>query len=147
MAIQLSPSFAPADLFERLEAEPGDGEWSVIRTRSRMEKSLARAIYSDGFGFFLPLYEERKVYQRRTVTVQLPLFSGYLFAYGDNDSRSRIVRRREVAGILLVEDQAQLRAELCAIHRLINSGEPVTREDRLEAGMPAMLTSVLSPAT
>lgn len=138
--LEKEPSCAPDDLFERLQGEPGGGKWFVIRTKPRMEKTLARELYAAGSPFYLPLFEERKIYQRRVVIVYLPLFSGYMFGYGDEETRDRVVRRREVASILPVDDQERLRSELCALDRLLNSGEPVTAEERLEAGMPAQIT-------
>ena len=53
--------------------------WYAAHTRARHEKSVARLLESRSIDFFLPLYEKMSRWKDRTVRLQLPLFSGYVF--------------------------------------------------------------------
>jgi transcriptional antiterminator RfaH len=140
--LSLEPTVWPEDLL--LESSPADvavGSWCVLHTRPRAEKMLARRLLRAGVSFYLPLYEQRKKVQRRTVRSHLPLFPGYVFVCGDHESRQLAFETNLVASCIPVGDQEQLANDLARIFRLIESGSLVTPESRLQPGMPAEITS------
>jgi transcriptional antiterminator RfaH len=59
---------------------------------------------------------------------RLPLFPGYLFLRGAQEALHGALDTKLVANCLEVSDQQQLTANLCDIHRLIESGGPLSRE-------------------
>jgi len=131
------PELWPADL---LDEGVEHGQWWALHVRPRTEKTLARRLRSRAFGYFLPQHERRKIYQRRAVISHVPLFPGYLFAYGEEPAHEFVLQAREVVNCLAVTDQDRFVAELRSIERMLRSGEPVTPEERLQVGMPARIT-------
>jgi transcription antitermination factor NusG len=122
----------PADLFVRSSNE--EEKWWVLHTKSRCEKSLARTLEREGISFFLPLGQSKRRHQRRLVTSHVPLFPGYLFLRGDDQSRIVALQTNKVATTLDVEDQEQLEGELSALFRVVCSGEEVKAEPSLHTG-------------
>jgi transcriptional antiterminator RfaH len=136
--LAVEPNVWPTNLFS--EDSP-TRLWWVLHTRPRAEKMLARRLLRSDVSFYLPLYEQSRRIQRRTVRSYLPLFSGYLFLSGDADGRQTALETNLVAGCLPVADQNQLDNELLHIHRLIESGSQITPESRLQPGTPAEIVS------
>lgn len=56
-------------------------QWVAACVRSRHEKSVAQHLESNSVENFLPLYETVHRWKDRRAVVQLPLFSGYVFAH------------------------------------------------------------------
>ncbi|MBX3441577.1 MAG: hypothetical protein KF774_04160 [Planctomyces sp.] len=133
------PSVWPAD--EPFEILLGDRTWLALHVRPRTEKTVARQLRSRNIPFFLPLHERWKTYQRRRVASYTPLFPGYVFTLADDETQSACSTVREVVTRLEPKDQAQLRSDLQRIHALLSAGTPVTREERLQPGMPARIVS------
>jgi transcription antitermination factor NusG len=100
-------------------AFPSDVErWVALRTAARWEKSLAGALRKTGAKVYLPLMSRVSVYEDKTRTVQVPLFSGYVFC-GEEDflarSKSSSTIRAKVAQMLKPPDPARFRTELQGI--------------------------------
>ena len=70
-----------------------DGTWYAVRTRSRREKVSAGMLTGAGVENYLPLKSEVRQWSDRKQSVEVPLFSGYLFVClgGLNDSRLRVL--------------------------------------------------------
>lgn len=129
-------AFLPDNLFS-LDAELPDAQWSVLHTRPRAEKALARQLCAEGTPFFLPQYQRTYRKQRRTVTSWLPLFPGYVFLLADREQREIVFRTNLVANCLHVDNQQRLWDDLRGVHDVIESGVGLAPEDRLETGMSA----------
>lgn len=126
------PQFFPSDLFSRPETE--DEKWFVLHTKPRCEKSLARILMQERIKFFLPQGQSRRKVQRRWVTTSLPLFPGYLFLQGTEQSRLIALQTNKVVATLTVNDQDQLHSELHALHQAVCSGNEVKAEPQIEEG-------------
>lgn len=76
--------------------------WYAVQTRSRHEKSVANSLQSYGIHSYLPLVPEVHKWSDRRKTVQIPLFSGYVFLHSaDSDEEmSRVIRTEGVVNIL-----------------------------------------------
>lgn len=124
----------PSDLME--SAEPGvlGRQWWLIRTRTRQEKSLARDLVDRQIPFYLPQVVKTSVVRGRKRSASIPLFSGYLFLFGDEQDRYRSMATNRVAQALSVTEQQQLLEDLRQIHSLIQRNAPLTTETRLQAG-------------
>lgn len=79
-----------------------DGHWYAVQTRARHEKAVEERLLEQGIATFLPLVTEVHRWSDRRKTVQLPLFSCYLFAKlaAHNEHRQRVCRTLGVFGIV-----------------------------------------------
>lgn len=133
------PAVWPPDLFE-LGADPRVVDcWRAFQVRPRTEKVVVRCFRSRQIAYYLPQIERRKTYQRRLVCSHLVLFPGYIFARFGAENLERPVESKAIIRSLSIDDQDRFDHELREIHRLIQSGQPVTREERLQPGSPARI--------
>lgn len=110
------------------------GLWWVAHTKSRNEKALAQDLVGRDISYFLPMTWSVHRRRGRTIRSFLPLFSGYLFFCGQEDQRVELLRTNRVAGLIVVEDQERLMAELSQIELAIRSGAPLTPYKYIKAG-------------
>ncbi len=95
----------------------------MLQTQARNEKVVAAALERQRVAHYLPLVRRRRVYGGRRVTVELPLFPGYVFLRGEGAECEAAWRTRRVSRILRVHDQARLHAELRQVRQLVDSDE------------------------
>lgn len=114
---------APQSLTDLL---PDLGDWFVLHTRSRQEKVLAADLAAMRVGHFLPMMKQIRTYGRRKVTVDMPMFPGYVFLRGDLEQAYEADRTRRVANIIPVSNQWQMDWELR------NIAEALSREVTLD---------------
>src|SRR5262245_12163571 len=124
----------PEGLLDGMEVTSYPGRWWALHTRPRAEKALARKCVDQGLSFFLPLYQQQWRSRGRLFRSHLPLFPGYVFLHGDEQTRLTALETNLVANVLPGDDQPRLHADLQRVYRLITSGAPITPEDRLEPG-------------
>lgn len=96
--------------------------WVALRTAARWEKSLAGALQQSGALVFLPLMSRVSVYEGKTRTVQVPVFSGYVFCEEQDfvtQSKTNSTIRAKVAQMLKPPDSARFRGELQGIAELL----------------------------
>jgi len=140
--LPLEPFVYPPDLLttpcQSLEAT---GNWWVLHTRPRAEKALARKLLALRRDFFLPLYRKQWRNRGRSLASYVPLFPGYVFLRGDEAARLAALKTNQVVRVLPVPVGEQLRTDLVRIYQLMECGAPVAPEDRLQAGMPVVLTA------
>jgi transcriptional antiterminator NusG len=79
-----------------------DYRWYAVWTRSRQEKVAASMLEYLEVPHFLPLKSETRQWSDRKQTVQVPLFSGYLFVRMDpsTDSRLQVLKTPGIAGLV-----------------------------------------------
>jgi transcription antitermination factor NusG len=135
------PVVWPENLFELAVERRLADRWRAYHVRPRTEKVVARYLRSRNIAYFLPQIERRKRYQRRLVRSHLVLFPGYAFALLDEQNLERGFESKEIIRSLSIDNQQQLDSELRDIHRLIQSGQPLTREERLQPGNLARIIS------
>ncbi len=150
------PSLYPPELLNDTSADPAiviadqtsedeDVEcsrfWWVVYTRSRQEKSLARKLFAQQVPFYLPLVPHEHNYQGRDVKSHVPLFSNYIFMFGTEDERITALKTNCVSRMLQVEDHQRLVGDLLNIQQLIESGAPMTVEQRLQPGRKVRIKS------
>lgn len=116
-----------------IEASP-DRRWWVVHTRARQEKSLARDLLGYRIPFYLPQVEKTSIVRGRKRTSFIPLFTSYLFMYGDEAERYTGLTTNRIAHVLPVKNAEELTRELLQISRLIEYNAPLTLESRLKPG-------------
>ncbi len=102
----------PIDLLARLPDEVPGRRWRVACTMPRQEKSLARELFQRGVPFYLPLVAKRLLYKHRTTKSYLPLFSGFVFLYANDQERAAALETGRISTVLEVPDQAALLRDL-----------------------------------
>ena len=90
-------------------------QWWVAHTRARHEKALAFDLLGWEVPFFLPMVEKTIDIRGRRFRSMLPLFPGYLFFGGNDDTRYFALTTSHVANVLPVPDQERLVHELVHI--------------------------------
>lgn len=118
-----------------------DPQWFAVWTKSRHENVAAALIGSLGIARFLPLKSESRQWSDRRQTVNVPLFSGYLFVKISllDGSKLRILQVPGVAGFVgnsqgpmaIPEDEIEAvrrvvdRKIQCTVHTFLNEGDRV----------------------
>jgi transcription antitermination factor NusG len=88
---------------ERIFMESTDPEqlpWYVIMVRSNHEKRIAQALSDRGIDHFLPCYQSIRQWKDRRVTLELPLFPGYVFVRICLNVRLRVLTIPHVFSLL-----------------------------------------------
>ena len=125
----------PDDLLEREEWDDESQSWWAVYTRSRHEKQLMRRLKTISVPFYCPLIEQRsKSPSGRIRKSWMPLFSNYVFVYGDDEARYNMMTTNCVSRTVVVEDAVTLVRDLRSIRGLIDVGAPVTIESKIEPG-------------
>jgi transcription antitermination factor NusG len=109
-------------------------DWHVLYLRPRCEKKMAEFCRMRGFAFYLPLRRETKIYQRRKVTVEKPVFPGYLFAPFDADGRVALLKSNNIVRILKPASRRLLLYELAQIRRALQTDPTLSTCAALKAG-------------
>jgi len=84
----------------QLTAGPAGLPWFALRVRPNFEKMVAMALHNKGYEEFLPLYQARRRWSDRYRTLELPLFSGYLFCRIDLRHRLPLLMTPGLLGIV-----------------------------------------------
>ena len=124
----------PADLLDALPSEGSPRRWSVVYTKPRQEKALARQLLALQVPFYLPLVKKTLVSGGRKRTSHVPLFAGYVFLFSSEGERVRSLTTNRILRILPVEDQERLVLDLRQLRQLIVAEAPLTVESRLVPG-------------
>jgi transcriptional antiterminator RfaH len=124
----------PANLLDDFTLDSTERRWWAVYTRSRMEKSLARQLLTLEIPFYLPLIPRTSVIAGRRVKSMLPLFTGYLFMYGNDDERVQMLSTNRVAHLWSAPRVDELTRDLLSVRALIESGVPLSPEGRLQPG-------------
>lgn len=80
------------------QEKPSSSHWFAVYTTPRHEKSVSHYLQLRGIKHYLPLYQARRKWRNgSTVTLDLPLFPGYLFVRIERSERVRVL---EAPGVL-----------------------------------------------
>lgn len=82
-----NPSVAP---LQGTEPETEPARWYAVHTRSRHEKVVAQRLQEKGMTTFLPIVSEVRRWSDRQKTIELPLFSCYVFVKFPPTSENRL---------------------------------------------------------
>lgn len=118
--------------------------WYAIHTRSRHEKQVTRYLSDKQIEVFLPLRQEMHRWRDRWKKVELPLFSGYVFAQYDTEQRRLAVLR--TPGVVRVvgfgqKDAAVPDEQIEALKKILATDQPLERHRYLRAGQRVRIIS------
>lgn len=108
--------------------------WWALYTKPQQEKRLAGQLLARKVPFYLPLLPKRNLIRAKVVHSYVPLFSGYVFLYADEQERVLALKTNRVVTVLSVPDPQQLYHDLRCVQQLIESGHALTIEKRLSPG-------------
>jgi transcription antitermination factor NusG len=80
----------------RPDATLSDSSWYAIQTLPRHEKKIAAELSQKSINSFLPLVSEKHQWSDRRVSVNTPLFPGYVFVRITQDQSARVAVLRTV---------------------------------------------------
>ncbi len=86
--------FSEAVPVAAIDSDVDEEQWFALQTRARHEKVVAQQLCDKAVTNFLPLVKAVHHWSDRQKTVELPLFSGYVFTKiaPRNDERVRVLR-------------------------------------------------------
>src|SRR5262245_22435307 len=100
------PDYFPPDLWDNPEAKvrtKPEGVWWCLHTKPRQEKAVGRELRKLGLTFYLPqVLKEDRTPQGRKIRSVIPLFSSYLFLFGDQNDRLAALRGNRLVAVLQV---------------------------------------------
>ena len=138
-------SLFPDDLFttvhQHLLPEQSSSRWRLLYTKPRQEKSLARDLLALEIPFFLPLVPKENLIRGRRIRSHLPLFTGYVFLFADDQDRIGSLETDRVAYVIDVVEQQRLSNELHQLHRLMATRAPFTVESQFVPGQRVRIKS------
>lgn len=118
-----------------VEAPPAPvARWSVLHTRPRQEKALARMLHAANIEHELPLARHVTFHGHRRRVVDTPLFPSYLFMRGPAEATWFARASRRVANVIPIDDQARFLHELTQIRLALESGADLLADDYLAVG-------------
>ena len=124
----------PSNLFsDELQAD-SDRKWWAVYTKSRQEKALARQLEGMSVPFYLPLVPQNRIVGNRRLQSLSPLFSSYMFVFGNDADRISTLSTKRVTQMLCAADTKVMTSDLTGIRTLIAAGVAMTLESRLEPG-------------
>lgn len=119
-----------------------EGRWWLLHTKPRQEKALAWDLYDRGLDYFLPLIRTTRRYGRRSTSVELPLFTGYLFAScASEHERYQALATQRVANLIEILDQSQFIRELDHVYLAVKSPRKVRLYPGLKRGRRCRVVS------
>lgn len=126
----------PLDLFQKEDLGREEGmQWFALYTLSRREKELMRKLVPLNVAFYGPLIPKRnKSPGGRTRTSYLPLFTNYVFMYGNEESRHAALTTNCISKWIPVTNGLELTRDLKQFYELISMDVPLTPEGRLGEG-------------
>ena len=128
-----------------LAANSSCAAWYAVQTLYRHEQRIARDLTAKGFLTYLPLLRETRQWTDRKKTIEVPAFSGYLFARHDASSRNR-VRILETSGVvrMLGDNHSPVPIadfEIESLQRMLESNVACQRCTNLTAGAMVQVKS------
>lgn len=137
------PDVFPPDLLTADHPDEGSGRhWWALYTMARREKELMRRLRAMGIAHYSPQVKKRsRSPQGRLRESMIPLFSNYVFLYGDDEARRTALTTNCISRTLEVPDTETMFHDLRQIQMLIASEAPILPESRLEAGTPVRIRS------
>lgn len=115
--------------------------WHVLYVKPRCEKKVSGHCARHGVATYLPLRRETKIYQRRRVTVEKPVFQGYVFADFGPEQKADLMRSHAVMTVIDVEDQARFWRELEQVRLALDVDPTLGVERILKPGRRVKITS------
>lgn len=136
------PDLYPDDLLSDPCEQALRQHWWALYTKPRQEKVLVRRLREMEIAHYCPLVPKRiRTPKGRAFTAYVPLFPGYVFLCGGEESRYQAMTTNCVAHYLEVPDVPGLVKDLQNIRRIIESGLPILPESKIGPGTRVRIRS------
>ena len=132
--LEAEVAIVPDNLLNGFAALHPERIWRALRTKSRQEKAVARALHGRDIPFFLPLLPKCRLVHGYKRPSFVPMFANYVFLFGTEEERVIALKTDRVVDVLADLDARPLVEDLRKIQLLIKSGQPITLESRLTSG-------------
>lgn len=120
-----------------------DARWYAAYTRSRHEKRVQEQLQAKSIECYLPLYAVTSRWKDRNVSVQLPLFPGYVFVHIDIRDRMRVLQSPGIVRLVGQENKPEPlpETEIRALRIALTQKISVEPHPFLRAGEPVLIKS------
>jgi transcription termination/antitermination protein NusG len=112
--------------------------WYVVHTRSRHEKIVRDDLTQKGIENYLPVFHQWREWKDRTKRVELPVFSGYVFAKFCDRPDIRVHVLRTPGAVRIIGNGGGIEpvpdSELEAVRRILGTGTECISHPFLRAG-------------
>ncbi|MBW6458573.1 MAG: UpxY family transcription antiterminator [FCB group bacterium] len=107
-----------------------DTNWYVLRVRPRHEKAVAERL-SEKYEVYLPLITDRRKWSDRIKTIEVPLFSGYVFIKTNIKMKFFILEDRAVSHFVQFGNRPAVirEQEILAIRKILSEPASLKVED------------------
>jgi transcription antitermination factor NusG len=113
-----------------------EGPWHVLHVIANHEKTVAARLAARSLEHYLPLYREQSRRADRRVTLDRPLFTGYVFVRFAPQNRSLVIATRSVLRILGDTDKDTVSArEIGRIRDSLTNGYHLLPHPPVSVGM------------
>ena len=132
--------------------DPTLAHWYALHVRCNQEKNVAQGLDCRGVEHFLPCYESRRRWKDRQVTLEMPLFPGYLFVRLPLLERSKalmtpnvvsLVGNRSLPAVIEEEEIENIKRSLkhgkAEPHECLHVGQRVVIVEGIMEGMEGIL--------
>ncbi|MEI6211144.1 MAG: transcription termination/antitermination NusG family protein [bacterium] len=116
-------------------------KWQVVFLRPRLEKKTAEICRRNGIAHYLPLRSQTRTYQRRNVTTEIPVFSGYLFVALDAPRKLILQKSNHVLRFLEPGRPYRMLRQLVQVRRALRVDPALRPVKLLAAGTRVRLVS------
>ena len=114
--------------------------WRVMYVHPRSEKKVAAYCRISNVSFYLPLRMETRVYQRRKVQVEKPVFPGYVFASLNVEKRETVMKSNHILRIIHPSNQRLLLHQLAQIRKALRANPTLIAIPSIEKGTTVRIT-------
>jgi len=116
--------------------------WYALHTRPRFEKLAAKHLRDKGYEEYVPLYRSTRRWSDRIKTVEMPLFSGYIFCKFDIQDRLPVL---VVPGVLSIVGMGKVpetipESQISSLQQLVASGNQCGPWPFVQAGRIVSVT-------
>jgi len=101
-----------------LEIATNGNKWYAVRTKSSLEKQLAKWAYIHNIEYYLPLVDSFKVYPSKKVHFLKVLISGYVFVKSLNNENETLIKTGYTAHFLSVPNQEEFVRDLTSLYNV-----------------------------
>ncbi len=103
--------------------------------RPRTEKKMAKVCEAIGAEFYLPMRVQRKTYQRRAVTTEIPVFPSYLFASFSREQLSKMKEFDLLLKVMPPDKEESLVHELDQVKKALSVDPSLGADTALREGL------------
>jgi transcription antitermination factor NusG len=115
--------------------------WWLAKTRSQAEKAVAKKLKIMGEKFFLPIIVIEKTAGGRRVVCNAPLYPGYLFIAGEEDTPQHVFPSSHIVCMNQVRDKRTLLNQLCLTWQFMQSRRVIRLEGKCDSGQLVRVSS------